>query len=163
MTTAFQANAFQTVALAFQIDSAPPPTVTPNTPGFIRPLGGSRGESEDEKTARRIREGSLPEPIADQQQEYAQKSQKLVRAIARVRADTRRLAIESGELRARIAAAEAQNRERQAAKARAELLRNEQAATLARAEEEMLLEQMEVIDVAYVAYMAVFALTMVLQ
>lgn len=137
----------------------PPPVVTTtNTPGFIRrivPLGRDRGESDEEKLARRIREGTivLPQPIATptapndaralaRTAEYVRESAGLAIALQRLRGEREALLARTAEL-------EAMQIARQSAKVAAELLRKRQALQMQAIQEAMVLEQMEVLDVAY--------------
>lgn len=134
-------------------------TVTPNTPG-LRRLGRVQVNVEDEaeKLARRIREGTIkPAPVIQSPKDdsaYFKASARLAQAIATARADaeTSRRAIEryteQGELL------------RQSEIVQGKLLRAEQALTLAKVTEAALMEEMEVIDIAY---LAVVALSITLQ
>lgn len=153
MTTAFQSSAFQNNA--FQIDSA----VASATPGRIRRIGipGQFRDAEDdaEKLARRIREGTVPEipaPAVPEPAEsvYSREAAKLAAAIARFREDARK----AEEAVARL------ERDQDTARARKALLHAQQALVLARAQEAAMLEELEVMDVAFLAS---FAIRMTLQ
>ena len=139
----------------FSVAPIAPPVDSSATPGFIR-RGGLRhdlvrGEDDAEKRARRIREGTLQpeqtEPSAKQAREYADKSARLAHAIERFRG-------ESATLRLQIERLEAAQAKRQSAKGQREILRKHQALQLASVQQAALLEQMEVLDVAYVAVIA---------
>lgn len=123
------------------------------TPGFHRRVhipDQSRGESEAEKLARRILEGTIQAPIApplvDFGADYAKKSVRLAAGIARFRA-------EAEISRKAIAKLEATQRKRQTAALRKQLLHAQQALQLATVQEAVLMEEMEVIDVAYFAHL----------
>lgn len=123
----------------------------PGGGGRIRHLGNlsqTRVEDAAEKLARRIREGTLPAPVEeskpDQATEYAAKSAKLAQGIAKARA-------EALTYRAEIERLEQAQIKRQTAKLQRELLRAQQALTLATVQEAVFLEEMEVMDIAYVA------------
>lgn len=142
MTTAFQRSAFQDNA--YQIDA-----LVGNTPGFTTHLPGrKRHESDEEKLARRVREGTVqlpPKPLTvDSGPNYAREAKRLAAAIATARADAEasRQAIARLEERARL---------RQTEQARSELLRAEQALQLAVVQEAVFLEELEVLDVAFFA------------
>ena len=149
MTTAFQRSAFQNNA--FQIDSA----VASATPGRIRRIGipGQFRDAEDdaEKLARRIREGTVQEIQAPEAPEaesvYFREAAKLAAAIARFRADAR--ASEGAIARLELA--------QDTAKAQRALLHAQQALVLARAQEAAMLEELEVMDVAFLATVAIRA------
>jgi len=141
----------------------PPPVVAATaTPGF--PTRGrlprletrERIESEADKLARRIREGTLPAPtvaphaepeVEQAQREYAEKSAKLAKAIGRFRG-------ESAQLRVQIARLEAAQAKHQSAKQAHAITLKRQALALAQVQEAAMLEQMEVLDVAAVAFAA---------
>lgn len=153
--------------LSGTLDGGAVVVVAPSTPGrTIRIPWQVRGEPEDEKRARRIREGTLHEPLSvvppplpkPDAGYYFKESARLQAAIQRARD-------ESAKLLAQIAALEAQ-RAAEALRA-AERVRLERRLTLARQslqmaqlQEAIILEQIEVIDVAY---LAVVALTMTRQ
>lgn len=146
--------------LGYRIGSTPPvpPTVDTATPGFLRrlPFSGVRGETEEEKRERRIREGSIPAPslVSDDGRlaQYTEKSAKVMAAIAKLRRETEAVTQESLALRSRIEQAKrAKARER----LEHELLLKEQALTLARVQEVALLEELTVIDIAYVSVIAI--------
>lgn len=131
------------------------PTATPGFPtrGRVRDLDERpRYETEAEKLARRIAEGTirapveLPEtaPVAD---EYRAKSARIVAAISAARADAE-------ASRQAIAAIEAEMTRREAEWLRGNLLRAQQALQLALVQEAVMLEEMEVLDVAFVATVA---------
>lgn len=139
----------------------PPPTPSgdTNTPGRIEHvpnLTRGRTEDEDAKRARRIREGTIPAPLVPDDgrlQDYERKSAKITQALTRLRD-------ESAELRSEISGLEASQRKRQTARAQKELTLKVQALQLAQVQEAALLEELEVLDVAYVA---LIALTMTMQ
>lgn len=111
-----------------------------------------RYESEADKLARRIREGTLPAQAVpaqapEQRGEYTAKSASLAAAIARFRA-------ESEAARKSIAVIEAAQMKRETAKLRGELIRAQQALQLAQVQEAVMLEEMEMLDVAFVASVA---------
>lgn len=147
MTTAFQSSAFQNNA--FQIDDV----AATATPGRIRRIGipGQFRDAEDEaeKLARRIREGTIPAPFVPEPAEsvYFREAAKLAAAIARFRADAKA----SEEAIARL------ERAQDTAKAQRALLHAQQALVLARAQEAAMLEEMEVMDVAFLATLAIRA------
>lgn len=112
------------------------------TPGFIGRIPGQfRVEDPEEKRKRRESyQKKTAEPPVDLTAEYRRKSARLARSLLKTRGE-----IEA--LRAVIAELEAE----QTAKAQADLLRKQQAMQLAAIREAVILEQIEVIDVAYVA------------
>lgn len=130
-----------------------PPAPATNTPGFlgrVRNLDERRRyETEEEKLERRIREGTIQAPVepAPEPAEavYSREAIKLSAAIAKFRADARA----SEEAIARLEKAQ------DTARARKALLHAQQALVLARAQEAAMLEEMEVMDVAFVANLAV--------
>lgn len=147
------------VTLGYGTGATPPtPTVvSTNTPGRIRRLGKTyyRGEEENEKLARRIREGTIPAPVEPPPavaptDDYAKKSARLAAGIAKLRAESDRHRKEIERL----------ERARETAKLRRELLLAQQALQLATVQEAVLLEEMEVLDIAFFAHVA---LRMVLQ
>lgn len=143
MTTAFQSSAFQNNA--FQIDEA-----IEGGGGRIRHLGRMAQynvEDEGEKLARRIREGTIPAPAVvkpDVQSKYVAESARLARGIAKARDEAR-------AYRKEIERLEAAQVKRQTAKLQRELLRAQQALQLVTVQEAVFLEEMEVVDVAFVA------------
>lgn len=92
--------------------------------------------------------------------EYSEKSAKLASAIEKLRTQTAQSTADAAQLRTDIAALEGQNKAKARAKAEHALMLKEQALTLAKAQETALLEEMEMVDIAYVA---VIALGMILQ
>lgn len=141
------------------------PTVAQSTPGrILRPLGQIRVESEADKKLRRIAEGSLPAdaPPTDHGRlaEYTEKSALLAKAVGRLRGETEQYQREATQLRAAIERLREQDKAKLVAKAERDLMLKEQALTLAAAQQAALLEEMEMIDVAYVA---MIALSMVMQ
>lgn len=138
-----------------------PPPVPPAddsraTPGRVRRHYEEYLERQREKELR----ARLDEPAPVQPAEYVEKTERIAKAVTRLRDETERYRAESAELRLKIAALETQNRAKALAKAEKDLLLKEQAITLARAQEAALLEEMEVLDIAYVA---AFALSMLIQ
>lgn len=131
-------------------------SVQTNTPGRIRHFGMPgqvRGvENEAEKLARRINEGTIQVPVAPQDQAsyYAKESLKLTAALAKATADAEasRQAIARLEERARL---------RQTEKAQRELLIAQQALALAQVREAVLREEMEVLDIAFLAAVTISA------
>lgn len=107
-------------------------------------------EDEAEKLARRIREGTLPGPVAPEKVDYARESARLAIAIARFRS-------EANAHRDAIAELKAQLRAEQSAKLEHQILLAEQAYQLAKLQEAVFLEEMEVLDVAYFAVTALRA------
>ncbi len=108
-------------------------------------LGQFNVESEADKLARRIREGTIQVPIKPKSQDkYNAESARLALAISKARseADTYRQEIERLE-KAQI--------KRQTAKLQKELLYAQQALQLAMVQEQVFLEEMEVVDIAFVA------------
>lgn len=104
-------------------------------------------EDEAEKLARRIREGTIPAPVAKPvpaKVDYAAESARLAVAIQRFRgeAEAHRAEID------RLKAAE------RTAKLDHQILLAEQAYQLAKVQEAVFLEEMEVLDVAYFAVTA---------
>jgi hypothetical protein len=136
--------------------SSPTPTPTQtNTPGRVRHLPKVKGverETEAEKLARRIREGTIKAPIepapAPDDSAYFKESARLATAIAAARrdAETSRQAIERYTRQAEL--------QRQSEVVQAKLIRAEQALLLAKVQEAVLIEEMEVIDVAFLAHVA---------
>lgn len=131
-----------------------PSIVSTATPGFHKWLhipSQIKGETEAAKLARRIREGTLPIPIApvvvDAGSAYADKLIKLSAGIARFRADAE-------VSRKTIARLEREQRKRQTAALRKKLLHAQQALTLATVQEAVLMEEMEVLDIAFFAHTA---------
>lgn len=130
---------------AWRGGTTPPPAVITNTPGFRIP-GQVRGETAEAKRERRIREGTIAaerpqEPVqADASAEYVRRSAKLARTL-------QRLASERQGLQDRIATLEAAKTVR----AEKQLLKQRQALQMAAIQEAIVLEQMEVLDVAFVA------------
>jgi len=115
---------------------------------YIGNFSQSRVEDEAEKLARRIREGTIPAPVVevkpDQTAEYVAKSARLAQGIAKARAEAQTYRAEIGRLeKAQI--------KRQTAKLQSQLLRAQQAHQLACVQEAVFLEEMEVMDIAYVA------------
>jgi hypothetical protein len=114
-----------------------------NTPGFIGRIPG-QFRVEDEETKRKRREGyeskRPAEPPIDLTGEYLRKSAKLARALTKATAEQEALRAEIEALRAK-----------ETARAQAQLLRKQQALQLAAVREALIREQIEVIDVAYVA------------
>ena len=145
----------------FTIAFVPVPPVVPvaqATPGFQtrgrlpRLETRERIESGADKLARRIREGTLPAPtphaepeVEQAQREYAEKSAKIAKAIWRFRG-------ESAQLRVQIARLEAAQAKRQSAKQAHAITLKQQALALAQVQEAAMIEQMEVLDVAAVAF-----------
>ena len=145
--------------------------VTTATPGrTLRPgrtfiPGQLTGETNDEKLARRIREGTIvpevapiPLPVVPTAEFYFKESAKLTAAIERFRADSaairQRIAeIEARQQRETLMAAERKRLERRLTLALQEL-------QMAQLQEAIILEQIEVIDVAY---LALVTLNVVLQ
>lgn len=135
-----------------------PPVTATSTPGF--PVGRIpsqiRGETDEEATRRRIREGSIPAPslVSDDGRlaEYSRKSAKLTAAVARLRDQTAQAEKEARDIKERIAVATRANTRMRLEK---DLMLKEQALTLARAQEAALLEELTVIDIAYVAVVAI--------
>lgn len=125
-----------------------------STPGFIERIPTFfKVEPEDEKRKRRA---SYEAPVqvpqeTDQFQAYAQKSAKLAKAVKRLNA-------EAEALRTQIAAVQAQIEAEEQAKKRAALERRlmlaQQALTLAIAQERAIAEEMEVLDIAFFAMLA---------
>jgi len=112
-------------------------------------------ELDDEKLARRIREGTLKAPVlpADTKADfsaYYQKSEKLAAAIAKRRAEAAKLRARIARLEADALAVKAQAR---AALEHRLLIAQQQLALLA-VQEAMLLEEIEAIDVAFFACVA---------
>lgn len=144
--------------LGYGTSGAPPapPTPASATPGFVgRVLDTrSRYESEEEKSERRIREGTIPAPVkapsADLER-YSAESARLARAVERFRDDAEK----SRQRIAQLEAAQAKRlTEAKKAQIQRDLLRAEQALALAAAQEAAMLEEMEVLDVAFVAIVA---------
>lgn len=154
MAGAFQANAFQNSAFQTSgVTPTPPPDT--NTPGFIRRgarLDRDHRETDAEKLARRIREGTIQAPVlpapAPDDSAYFKESARLATAIAAARRDAEasRQAIAFYEQQAQL--------QRQSEAVQAKLLRAEQALLLAKVQEAVLIEEMEVIDVAFLAHVA---------
>lgn len=145
--------------LGYLSSSIPPPApvTTQNTPGRVRIPSQIRGETHEEATARRIREGSLPATtplVSDDGRlaEYSRKSAQVTAAIARLRDETGGLQNETGALRIRIGDARKARERMRLEKA---LMLKEQALTFARAQEAALLEELMVIDIAYVSIIAI--------
>lgn len=154
---AFYSSAFSTAAFsvnAFSFDSSPIIVPDTATPGLLRIPAFHKVEPEAEKLARRrsYETPTQPKPAPDLSAAYAAKSAKLAKAIQRLNA-------ESEGYRAQIAAFEARIAAEQQAKARAaierQLLIAQQALTLAIAQEAAIAEEMEVIDIAFFALVAV--------
>lgn len=131
--------------------------------GRVRRFGlptQTKGETEEERTARRVREGTIPDtgipassdtaiPATETEQrvitadadEYAKKSAKLQTAAARIQGENQAIRAEISKLEAK----------KQTAKAEKALLLKRQELVLAEAQAALVAEQLEVIDVAYVA------------
>lgn len=135
------------------------------TPGFdIRGLAAAfRGGRTDEEEKRRRRASyvAADEPVpattppSNATKVYSEKSAKLALAISRLHAESSQLREQIAELEARIQAqVEAQER----ARLEYRLLLANQALLLAQVQEAVLLEEMEVIDVAYLALFTVMVL-----
>jgi hypothetical protein len=119
------------------------------TPGRRRHLGRHQYKVEDdsEKLARRIREGTIKLPPAPPKDDsaYHLESARLARQISQARQ-------EAAESRSLIADLEAhQDLLRQSAIVQAKLLRAQQALLKAEIEEAVRLEEMQVIDIAFLA------------
>ena len=122
------------------------PSVTPGRIGILP--GQVRREDQTEKVARRLREALEDAPAVkiEQADEYFGKSAKLAQAISIIRG-------ESADIRARIAELQAQEQARitQAARTKLEsqLLRATQSLQMAQLQETILIEEMEILDIAY--------------
>lgn len=146
-----------------QVTPPTPPTPDQSTPGFSgRTIRDSyeewrkRQERPDERArtdeARLVRED-------DRLRDYVAKADRINAAIAAVRAETATLKAESAALQERITALAKRDRAAAAAKAERALLLKTQALQLAQSREAMLLEELEVLDVGYVALIAYMAAT----
>lgn len=153
MTTAFQADAFQFDLLAFQIDVG---LVVQSTPGrILYPTlldKRSRYETEAEKLARRISEGTIPrapEPvraIPGPSAEYLERSARLAAGIESARLEAERSRAEIASLEERL------DLMGQSEIVEKRLVYAQQALAHARILEAVLMEEMEVVDVAYIAF-----------
>lgn len=137
-------------------DCVPEPEASPATPGFISHMGRyPRLESEAEKLARRIREGTLPAPIvavtvskdSGDDKKYVKESLRLSTAIARLRGD-------ASASKAEIERLEAAQRERESEIVARKLMLERQALILAQQQEAALIDEMTLMDITYVAAMA---------
>lgn len=137
---------------------APPtPSQDQSTPGFLgRTVGRSyeewerRRQSELEQRPRETVQTDDAPAVA----EYIEQGRKITDGIARIRAERSAIEAESAILRDRLEYLESKKREKAAAAVRADILRKEQAEVLAKAQEAALLEELEALDVAYVAVIA---------
>jgi len=125
--------------------AAPPPTPKPipSTPGFLWHAGRTKHEDEAEKLERHIREWNsrFPDPVRkDASREYLRKSALLAKSIARL----------EREAAASEAAIEALLAKRQTEKIEREIMLQRQALLLAQVQRAVFLEEMEVIDIAYI-------------
>lgn len=152
----FSGGSFSGAVGGFSVDGGA--AVVTATPGRIRQhLGRAqfRVEDEAEKLARRIREGTVAAPPVPRQpfapsEEYIRKSATLAAGIARLRDESERH-------REAIASLEkAQDKAREVEKVRRGLLRAQQALQLAMVQEAVLIEEMEVLDVSFLAQTAVW-------
>ncbi len=125
------------------------------TPGFIKriPRGRFKVEDEDEKLARRIREGTVKAPPAPQPQEEviaaidpaAEKSLRLAAQIAQLHAEAEKYRKDIAKL----------ERKRETEKVKGQLLRAQQALLLASVHEAVLIEEMEMNDLAVIIPLAI--------
>lgn len=157
MSGNFSGGSFSGAVGGFSVDAIPT-----GGGGEIRhriKLGQDRGETEAEKLARRISEGTLPAPFVPVQQDseqaerYRLESARLALAISMARDD-------AAAAKAEIERLEQAQIKRQTAKLQKQLLHAQQAHQLAMVQEAVFLEEMEVVDIAFVASTV---LNMVLQ
>lgn len=122
------------------------------TPGFIGAFPGrTRAETDEQKYARRVRDGLIkPEPAPEQPapEQLSVKPDDAAKA-AKLRAATARLRQESAALRAQIEAIDA--RKTKSAKAERDLLHKRQELQLLQAQQAFVDDQSEMMDVAFVA------------
>lgn len=131
------------------------PSVTPGRIGILP--GQVRREDQTEKVARRLREALEDAPAVkiEQADEYFGKSAKLAQAISIIRG-------ESADIRARIAELQAQEQARitQVARTKLEsqLLRATQSLQMAQLQETILIEEMEILDIAYFGFIGLMVM-----
>lgn len=129
----------------------------------IAATGGWLGRSYEEWERRQPAERpavTVEQPSSDRLSEYEEKSRKIMQAIARLRDETATIEEESEAIREALTGLQAKKKAKERAAQERALMLKEQALTLARAQEAALLEQLEAVDVAYVA---VIALTAIIQ
>lgn len=158
MFTAFQPSAFQNNS--FQIGDSQQPVADSATPGYwrrsveeyLRKVERKKA-AQDAIAAENAAEQQPAKPITapTSEADYEAKSRKLARAIQRFNA-------ESAELRAKIAAAEEREKtilaERERKALERQLMLNRQALLLAETQRAVFMEEMEVLDIAYFAVLA---------
>jgi len=128
------------------------------TPGRVLRIPGlHRVEDEDEKRARRIREGTIPAPVVlatevqPAQLVYFKESARLAKAIAKAAAEAAAARAEIAALEAKIAAAHKKRRER----LEHELLLVQQRLTLLAVQEAVWREEMEAVEIAFIALVVI--------
>lgn len=119
------------------------------TPGRrLYPLEARRGETEEEKYARRVREGTIkPKKVVIEGNDLAKESAALVIAIAKARAD-------ADAAREAIQALKAMRLEAEVQRVSRDLLRAEQALQLALVREAAMVEELEIVNIAFLAVAA---------
>lgn len=124
--------------------------VTQSTGGWIRRSyeEWQRRQAEADERARTDDARPVDDPRL---REYAEKSRKLAAGIERIRAERRAAEAEVVDLKRRISDSEAKRRRRDIAEAERALLLKEQAMQLAAVQEAALLDELQVIDIAYVS------------
>lgn len=130
-----------------------PAPILSNTPGFHIP-GQFKVEDEADKLARRIREGTIKLPAAPREElgsEYLRQSERLAEAIVAARAEAAVLRPQIEALERRVLASIADQRTR----LEHQLLLAQQRQAFIAVQEAQLLEEMEVLDIAFIAAVAV--------
>lgn len=130
-----------------------PPISSAATPGFRIP-GQFKVEDEAAKLARRIREGTIKLPDApkeDPSPEYYRQSARLSQAIVAARDEVSALRPQIEALERRVLAAIAEQR----ARLEHQLLIAKQRQAFIAVQEAQLLEEMEVLDIAFIAAVVV--------
>lgn len=133
-----------------------PPISSAATPGFRIP-GQFKVEDEADKLARRLREGTIQPPAAPKEDPlpaYYRQSARLSQAIVQARAEAAQLKETIAVLERRILAAIADQRER----FERQLLLAQQRAAFIAVQEAQLLEEMEVLEIAFIAVVAITTL-----
>lgn len=148
MSGNFSGGSFSGAVGGFSVDASIAVSSTA-TPGLVRLPRQVKVEDEADKLARRIREGTIQLPAApepDPLLEYHRQSAKLAEAVAVARAEAFQLRGQIDVLERRILAAIAEQRER----FERQLLIAQQRAAFIAVQEAQLLEEREILGIAYI-------------